>query len=225
VVQDVSYRKLHDSLTGLPNALQLDDTIAERMRDSRRSGRGFALAVMDVHYFAQLNVSVGRANADGALVTLADRLRDNAGDQDVVARVGGDEFAVLLDAVRDELDARHLLMHVLEVVHQLFRLANLEETFSLSIGVTLFPHDTDEPDTLRQHAVHALQLAKNQGRVVIVAFHDTVKDDEAAVAVRRLLIRDAMQHVEFTVFVQPSVRFGDASLCSRESLVRWPHPK
>ena len=225
VVQDVSYRKLHDSLTGLPNALQLDDTIAERMEDSRRSGRGFALAVMDVDYFAQLNVSVGRANADRALVTLADRLRDNAGDQDVVARVGGDEFAVLLDDVRDELDARNRLMRLLEVVQRPLRLANRDETLSLSIGVTLFPHDTDEPDTLRRQAVHALQLAKNQGRGMIVAFDDTVKEDEAAVATRRLRIRDAMQHGEFTVFVQPSVRFDDGALCGVESLVRWRHPE
>ncbi|MFA9430445.1 putative bifunctional diguanylate cyclase/phosphodiesterase [Egicoccus sp. AB-alg2] len=212
-------RALHDGLTGLGNRVLLADRV-ERHLAERRPG---ALCLLDLDRFKEVNDTLGHAVGDELLTLVADRLRSSMRAEDVAARIGGDEFVLLLD-VEDEVEA-------LDAVHRLGRLllrpyevggARLE--VEVSIGIAMLPEHGDRLEVLQRRADAAMYAAKSAGDLVVV-FREEL--DPSAPSRLSLLaeLRRATQRDELEVHYQPKVAVTDGRPVGLEALVRWRHPE
>jgi len=154
----------HDALTGLPNRLFLSQRLKEAMHDARRRGEQLAVCYLDLDGFKPINDRFGHATGDKLLQTVASRLQALVRANDTVARIGGDEFALLLGGFRCAEDCSPLIRRVLAAIESPAEVEGHLVTVTASIGITVFPDDASEPDTLLRHADAAMYLAKRSGR-------------------------------------------------------------
>jgi diguanylate cyclase (GGDEF)-like protein len=166
---------LHDTLTGLPNRRLLTDRIEQAIALSRRHRESFAVMLVDLDRFKQVNDQYGHHAGDRLLQHVARRLQGEVRDSDTVARLGGDEFAVLLLDISDT-DARAVGEVLVEVLHAPFLLDGPVASIGGSVGVAMFPRDGDDYQTLMQHADDAMYLAKRSRTGV--ALYDPERPDD-----------------------------------------------
>ncbi|WP_077148414.1 EAL domain-containing protein [Sphingopyxis sp. KK2] len=211
----------HDALTDLANrsqfTLTLDDAIA--------AGTPFALLALDLDRFKAVNDIFGHAAGDEVLRRVADLLRAAVRGDDIVARVGGDEFLIIQRAVTAPDDARRLATRILEDFAEEMDVARDPMAVGVSIGVALFPADGADAKTLQRNADTALYRAKNNGRGV-AAFFDQEMDELARE--RRALehdLRHAIGRDELRIVFQPLVATAFGSIVGYEALLRWDHPE
>ncbi len=180
---DVSEKKLleevlkkqawSDALTGLANRTHLEILMEDAIRRSRRSGKSLAVCFLDLDGFKPVNDRLGHAFGDRILVEVAQRLQSTVRSGDTVARMGGDEFVLLLENIDRESTCEILVARILESIARPFEAPDGLLTLTASIGVTLFPEDLSPSDVLLRHADHALYQAKETGRNCFVLFgHD-----------------------------------------------------
>jgi diguanylate cyclase (GGDEF)-like protein len=155
---------LHDTLTGLPNRMLLDDRMAQAATRSRRSGKSFAFMFLDLDRFKPVNDSLGHATGDELLVAVAKRLVACVRRPDTVARTGGDEFAIVLSEIEDPRDAGLVGGKILDELSRPFFLGPQEVSISGSIGISVYPADGRDVDTLMANADMAMYRAKRDGR-------------------------------------------------------------
>ena len=161
----------HDSLTGLPNRLLFADRLHHAMSRARRSGKLLALLFFDLDRFKAINDTHGHEGGDEVLRAVAQRLTALVRDADTVARFGGDEFIILMEDVTDTADVEHLAGKILAGLAQPLALGEQTLTLTTSIGISIFPRDGVDAETLIKHADDAMFRAKHQGRNLFV-FHD-----------------------------------------------------
>ena len=155
----------HDSLTGLPNRLLLEDRLHQAIAQNQRAKTAVAVCYLDLDGFKQVNDQFGHEAGDQVLVEVAKRLNACVRGGDTVARLGGDEFVVLLSSLVDDEEYRQILDRLLQTVSAPYAVRDGEHTLvSASIGVTLFPNDRVDPDMLLRHADHAMYSAKEAGK-------------------------------------------------------------
>jgi diguanylate cyclase (GGDEF)-like protein/PAS domain S-box-containing protein len=220
----IRHLALHDALTGLMNRAAFLEHLQQAIARAQRKGERMALLFIDLNDFKRVNDSLGHLEGDRVLVTVAERLRAclRAGDQ--VARFGGDEFVVLLDAIRDRSDVLTVLQALLGVVEVPVQAHGRSLSVTPSIGIALFPEDGDTPDLLIQHADTAMYEAKSIGGKEFRFF----EPDMAATAYADLVIEsqlnEALARGEFELYFQPQVEPVHGRLVSAEALLRWRHP-
>jgi len=217
----------HDALTGLPNRVLLADRLRQALVQARRTGRTMAVAYLDLDGFKPINDECGHHVGDDMLIEMARRMSSVLRGGDTVARLGGDEFVLLFQdlAGLEECDAA--LQRLLTVISQPMRHPETHAPFSMtaSIGVTLFPHDEVDSDTLLRHADQAMYVAKEAGRN-----RYSLYDPEHS---RRLLLRwenaqmmrAALAGGQFELFYQPKVNMRLGTVIGAEALIRWRHPE
>ncbi|GEO81697.1 EAL domain-containing protein [Pararhodospirillum oryzae] len=218
-----------DPLTQLPNRLQLRNRLAQAMAATERSGSQGAVLFIDLDNFKTLNDTRGHDIGDKLLIEVAARLRDALRERDVVARVGGDEFVVILPHLdADPAEAAAQVERVAEKI--LIRLnvpceiEGLAHVTTPSIGACLFSGESESVDTLLKHADTAMYQAKARGRNRLCFFEPAIQD--ALMRRSRLEndLREAIDREEFVPFFQPQVD-DEGTLVGAEVLVRWIHPK
>lgn len=160
----------HDGLTGLPNRTLLKDRLDMAVYSARRSGRHFALMMIDLDHFKQINDSQGHHIGDQLLIEVAKRLRSCVRNADTVARLGGDEFVILLADIHNEDTAALIAEKIINEISREMRLENNTLTISPSIGIAFYPHDGKDLDTLLQNADVAMYAAKRGGRAGVRMF-------------------------------------------------------
>ncbi|MBW2187050.1 MAG: diguanylate cyclase, partial [Deltaproteobacteria bacterium] len=153
----------HDPLTGLPNRNLFFDRVEQALHDGLRHGRTFALLYLDLDNFKPLNDTLGHEVGDKALCEISSRLKNSLRADDTVARVGGDEFIIILNALNCADDARTLAQNVIEVITQPFVFGHLSHVLGVSVGISLFPNDGTSADTLIATADRAMYQAKENG--------------------------------------------------------------
>jgi diguanylate cyclase (GGDEF)-like protein/PAS domain S-box-containing protein len=216
-----------DTLTGLPNRRSLRERIERAL--AQRAMRGEELAVMfvDLDHFKEVNDSLGHDVGDALLVQVAGRLQGCAPPGGVVARMGGDEFTVLLAAPRAAPEAERVGHELLEALSEAFEVAGEKVYVSASIGVSLAPRDGNEIEALFKHADLALYEAKGAGRNRMSVFTPALH--EAAQRRTRLAgeLREALRLEQFSLVYQPilSLRSPEAAPRKAEALLRWTHPQ
>lgn len=215
----------YDALTGLPNRLLLGDRLRQALDGARRHERLTAVCFLDLDHFKLINDRHGHEIGDRLLIHIGRRLLDALRSGDTVARLGGDEFAILLNDLRNQEELDNVLVRLLDGVAHPVRLDDLQIVTTVSVGVTLYPFDDHDPDTLLRHADQAMYQAKQMGRNRYQLF-----DPAAASAVQmrhRELerIRQALQHGEFRLYYQPKVDMRHARVVGMEALIRWQHPE
>jgi diguanylate cyclase (GGDEF)-like protein/PAS domain S-box-containing protein len=215
----------YDALTGLPNRAFL----AEKLRDAievaqSRLGR-VALLFLDLDRFKDVNDTLGHARGDRLLQMVAERLSGELGEFATVARMGGDEFVVLMADCRDVDHARDVADRVIALVSEPFALDEYEQFISTSIGIAIYPEDGRDDQTLIKNADIAMYRAKDRGRNGYYFYNPTL---EAPIHMRlsqEKLLRRALEFNQFVVYYQPQLDLKTGEIVSVEALVRWIHPK
>lgn len=213
-----------DQLTGLPNRRMFYDRLDQEMKKSRRSGQPMALMFLDLDHFKEVNDTLGHDVGDVLLKEAAQRLRSCVRSSDTVARLGGDEFTVIMGELDDLGSVERVAQDILQKLMEPFQLGLETAYVSASIGITLFPTDAIELDTLLRNADQAMYAAKHQGRNRFNYFTATMQT--AAQARMRLAndLRTALTERQFQVHYQPIVNLANGEIHKAEALVRWQHP-
>ena len=162
--QELQRMAYHDALTGLPNRMLFADRLQVALAQAQRRSTQLAVGYLDLDRFKQVNDTLGHGVGDLLLKEVAERLRQSLRAEDTVSRLGGDEFALLLNSVMGLPELRQVLQRILTSVAKPYELAGHQVTISTSIGVTVFPKDSADAETLLRHADEALYAAKAAGR-------------------------------------------------------------
>lgn len=212
-----------DLLTGLPNRRLFADRLGQAMARARRGGHSLAVCYIDLDGFKAINDQLGHALGDQALIAVTRHLGTVLRSQDTLARIGGDEFVLLLD-----LDSPHAcdaaLARVLATVALPIELGQHTVSLSASVGVTLFPSDDADADTLLRHADQAMYQAKEQGKNRVLRFDVQQARSQQIHREQLARLRLALAQGEFRLHFQPKVDLGDGQVVGVEALLRWQHP-
>ncbi|MDP2809751.1 MAG: EAL domain-containing protein [Rhodocyclaceae bacterium] len=214
----------YDALTQLPNRTLFSDRMTQSLAQARRAGNLVAVCYLDLDGFKQINDECGHDGGDALLIEVARRLRDAMRAGDTVARLGGDEFVLLLGADNIE-ECDRVVTRILKALAAPILVKGQDRSVSGSIGITLFPEDDSDPDTLLRHADQAMYIAKQGGKNRYQMF-DTSQNQrvrsrrEAMEAIRR-----ALENGEFCLHYQPIVDMREGRVLRFEGLIRWQHPQ
>ena len=215
----------YDPLTGLPNRTLLADRLRLMLAKAQRERRMLAVCYLDLDGFKPVNDLWGHAAGDELLVQVAQRFQQSVRGDDTVARLGGDEFVILLNNLNGIEEGEQILERILAKLSAPLTLKAAEVSVSASIGVTFFPGDGADPDTLVRHADQAMYRAKQGGRNRYHLF-DPERDRRAQIQ-RELLerIRQGWNAGEFCLYYQPKVDMRQGRVIGMEALARWRHPE
>ena len=220
----MSYLAQHDVLTALPNRLLLNDRLGRAITLAHRYGRRLALLFVDVDHFKQINDSLGHAVGDQLLRSVAERLQSGVRGSDTVSRHGGDEFLILLTEIDDAASAAVSARKIIAAATKPYRVGQHDLEISVSIGISVYPDDGQDAETLIKHADSALYKVKGQGRDGYQFF----KHDMNAPTVERQSLegslRNAVARQEFVLHYQPKMNLESGAIIGAEALVRWQHP-
>ncbi|OGA25661.1 MAG: hypothetical protein A3I02_09620 [Betaproteobacteria bacterium RIFCSPLOWO2_02_FULL_67_26] len=215
----------HDALTGLPNRALLHDRIGQAIAQAQRNPRVLALLFIDLDRFKTVNDSLGHQVGDRLLQAVAERLVACTRGSDTIARIGGDEFVVVLGDLNQPEDARHVGQKVLDALSAPVMIDSHELRVTPSVGICAYPHDGGDVETLMRNADTAMYHAKQMGRNNFQFFTQAMND----AAQQRLLMENDLRHAlergEFTLHYQPLLDLESDVIVGFEALIRWPHPQ
>ena len=222
---EMAHLAQHDFLTGLPNRVLLMERLATAIGLAKRHGKRVALLFIDLDYFKRINDSLGHAVGDQLLQSVAGRLIAGVRATDTVCRQGGDEFVILLSEIEQPQDAIHAAEMLRTKIAEPHLVGGHELHVSLSTGISIFPDDSADVDTLIQNADAAMYHAKAIGRDNYQFF----KADMNVGAVRRLHIETSLQRAlkqdEFLLHYQPKINLASGAITGAEALIRWRDPE
>ena len=219
-----SYLSRHDILTKLPNRLLFLDELKRTFLASRRSGADFALHLIDLNRFKDINDNYGHVVGDEIIRSVARRLRERLRKSDFIARIGGDEFAILQRPIRDRQQIIDLIMAIQAAMKVPCTAANTEIDVGLSIGVAAASSDGKTPTELMRSADIALYAAKSDSESSYRLYDANIKDARAERRALEEALKSALENNEFELFYQPILDLTTNQMWGCEALVRWKHP-
>jgi len=218
---ELEHRALHDSLTALPNRALLLDRIKHGIVSSKRSESNLSLLIIDLDNFKEVNDTLGHMAGDNLLIEVGERIKKRLRDVDTVARIGGDEFSVLLPHTNEE-QAITISKKVLACLKESISIENVQVSISASIGITVYPHHGDDVNTLLRHADIAMYVAKRHK----LGF-EVYNQEQNEHSITRLSMtkdfRDAIENQHLTLHFQPIYDLNTDKIVSLEALSRWNH--
>jgi len=215
----------HDPLTCLPNRMNFTENLGQTIQRCKRQNYGAALIFIDLDRFKIINDTLGHAVGDKYLKIIAERLLATTRKQDLLARWGGDEFVLIMEAFDDHHAIAEALGRMLESLAEPLRLAGHELIPTASIGVAIYPEDGQRPSELIKAADTAMYGAKQRGRNCIEFYSKDMAKDLNQKLQMTSELRHALQEEQFFLVYQPQVDPRDGSLLGVEALVRWRHPQ
>jgi diguanylate cyclase (GGDEF)-like protein/PAS domain S-box-containing protein len=220
----VQYLAYYDALTGLPNRALLQDRLAKALASARRRKDRVALLFLDLDRFKDINDSLGHSVGDLLLQEVAERLKKWSREQDTVARVGGDEFVIVLTAAKDGADAAVAAERLVHAMSAAIVVQGRTLSVGCSLGISIFPEHGADSETLIKNADAAMYCAKENGGHNFKFF----TDDMNAQAVERLTLENglrlALDKKELFLVYQPQMNIATGKIIGLEALLRWQHP-
>lgn len=224
-IGQVEYQAHHDALTGLPNRTLLKDRLEHVIQQVRRQGGKVAVLFIDLDNFKDVNDTHGHAFGDVVLKQAANRLRDCLRDQDTVARFGGDEFVMVIEAVGSGSDAVQVCRRILSHLNSPMIVQGQTIQVRVSIGVAMYPDDGEDADLLIKNADMAMYRAKEKGKNNYQMFTPAL---QSAIQ-RRITLESALRHAmhdeQFAIEYQPRFDIASGRPVGFEALLRWDHPE
>jgi len=220
----LSFQATHDSLTRLPNRAMFSEHLEKAMASSLRTGKSVAVLLVDVDRFKNVNDTYGHQAGDEMLCQVSQRLRGRLRASDVLARMGGDEFAAILRDLGSPDDAIQVAMSLSQELQEPIDLMGRKQFVTISVGSAVHPRDAIDIRTLVKHADLALYQAKNAGRNTARAFTPAMIEGTAGLLELEGELRLAITNREFRLYYQPKVDRNDR-IIGLEALIRWQHPR
>lgn len=215
----------HDALTCLPNRTLFEDRLAQILSDAGRRGEHVALVFIDLDRFKDVNEWLGHTAGDIVLKESAARLRKCARNSDTVARLGGDEFVIVLGGISDSTDAVMAADRIKQEFANEFAVNGTSITTTCSMGISIFPADGSDPETLLKHADIALFSAKEGGRNGWRFFTQEMNAQARQRLSMEAAMRQAIQKEQFFLEYQPQMEIATGRIVGAEALLRWRHPE
>ncbi|MEO7200054.1 MAG: EAL domain-containing protein, partial [Dokdonella sp.] len=220
--QELRYLANYDTLTGLPNRTLLSERLGRVVVRARRANRMAAVLFLDLDRFKHVNDSMGYAAGDRMLKAAGARLRQQVRDTDTVARIGGDEFTIVLEEINDASEAERIAQNVLHAFEHPLELGDGQDVvISPSIGISLFPDHGRSPTDLLKYADTAMYQAKDRGRNTYMMYTATMDVAARLRATTVGALRKALERNEFSLVYQPKQSLHDERITGVEVLLRW----
>ena len=221
--EQIRYLANFDALTGLPNRTQLNSRVKERLSLSARHENEVSVMFLDLDRFKDINDSLGHHIGDKLLIDVAKRLKSMLRDEDVISRLGGDEFIIILPNIQ-MVGASQVAQKLLDLFKTPFQLDEYELGISASIGIALFPSDGADFETLYKNADTAMYRAKQGGRNSFRFFTEEMQKYSVRTLELGNALRYALERNEFEVYYQPQFSAQSKKIIGAEALLRWTHP-
>lgn len=215
----------HDPLTGLPNRVLTKDRFNQALAHIRRYPGKIALLYLDLDHFKSVNDAKGHELGDLLLTELAHRLRSCIRETDTLCRHSGDEFIILLEAIKDTDRISDVAIKILAEVNKTFEIQNHELGCTASMGIAIAPHDGTDFEQLLQKADRAMNKAKQNGRNSFHFFDETMHSNVNLHLETLADLRKALQENQFVLYYQPQIHLITGEITGCEALVRWIHPQ
>ncbi|GAB4192469.1 MAG: hypothetical protein OHK0022_06700 [Roseiflexaceae bacterium] len=213
----------HDALTSLPNRYQLHERLQQSLNQARQNGTCVALLCIDLDRFKHINDTLGHPSGDVLLTGVANRFAHCLRPNDTLARMGGDEFVVVVPDVADRRDAESVGRRLLEALRSPLRIDGRELMVTASIGISYYPHDGTDATTLLKNADSALYNAKSAGRNTIACFAPELSGHVLAQLDLEQELHRALDRQELELYYQPQIDIATGQVISLEALLRWKH--
>lgn len=224
LMQTLQCRAERDELTGLPNRFLLSERLEQAIAAVQRYHGTLAVGMLDLDGFKLINDRYGHATGDRLLVAVADRLKQIMRGEDTLARLGGDEFVLVL-RVQDTEELESAMRRILSALSSAYTIDGIGIHISASIGVTLYPNDNEDAETLLRHADQAMYKAKQRGRDCFHLF-DVSLDKKAKTAFETVIrVSEALHNGELCLYYQPKINLNSGAVIGFEALLRWQHPQ
>ncbi|WP_051630978.1 putative bifunctional diguanylate cyclase/phosphodiesterase [Afifella pfennigii] len=222
--QDLVYLAMHDELTGLANRKHFEQKLAEALDAAERLEHKTGLLILDLDGFKAVNDTLGHPVGDNLLRATAERLKNSLREEDLLCRLAGDEFAVIVPVVQEVGALRSLAERMIRLIEQPFRIDGQEIQIGCSIGVTVGPDNGEDVKTLIRNADFALYRAKGGGRRTWRFFDPKMAEDQRSRETLEDGLRYAIQNELFTLLYQPQYDLKSGEVVCYEALLRWKLP-
>lgn len=221
--EELSFTSLHDSLTGLPNRYNLYSQLKLMVANANRYERKFAVLFLDLDHFKNINDTLGHNVGDALLKAVSQKLKSMIRENDIVARIGGDEFIIILNDFSDSGSLEQVISNILDAFHHEWTVQKHFLRLSTSIGVAVYPDDSKEINELMKFADIAMYKAKSEGRDQFSFFTATLNaqvHEEVEIAHD---MHRALEEHEFMLYYQPKIHIETGKIIGAEALIRWKH--
>ena len=239
LIRQIEHQAFHDSLTGLPNRLQFEKEISSIVNMAQRRKTQFAVLFIDLDGFKHINDTLGHALGDELLIGVGNRIQKRKRSEDILARMGGDEFAIVLNGVSSREDALKIANDYLKFFLEPYAIAGYELNIGASIGVSLYPEDGNAIATLLSNADSAMYQAKNAGKNSVSGFTQSLAEEVKERAKLERELKLAIERGELELHYQPQYNINtqetetnekfseeiSREIIGLEALVRWRHPE
>lgn len=225
LAEEFRHRAFHDTLTGLPNRAQLNERFASLASHAKRCQNHIGILLLDLDNFKTINDTLGHDFGDELLKLIAHRVQNVIRGEDIICRIGGDEFVIMAQDIKDAENLKSTADHVLSALREDMTLLGQRIKTSVSIGGALYPQDGKDLLTLKRNADLAMYSAKESGKNQYRLFDTNMTDSSNQRLIVQNDLQSAIENNELEIYYQPKVTIKNLKTCGSEALIRWHHPQ